>query len=151
MNSPMIIQHAPGAPGLRLFGMGPNLRPQNGLEKLKNLFNANTSWAKHRNTQSLRAMLSQSEVVVSAWEGQKLIGFGRATTDQSYRAVLWDVVVEENYQKCGIGKQIVESILNNPLITKAEKVYIMTTHCEDFYNKMGFLHNRKQNLMVYYN
>tara|TARA_Y100001968_G_scaffold112514_1_gene101966 strand:+ start:7009 stop:7452 length:444 start_codon:yes stop_codon:yes gene_type:complete len=147
----MIIQHAPGAPGLRLFGMGPNLRPQNGLEKLKNLFNANTSWAKHRNTQSLRAMLSQSEVVVSAWEGQKLIGFGRATTDQSYRAVLWDVVVEENYQKCGIGKQIVESILNNPLITKAEKVYIMTTHCEDFYNKMGFLHNRKQNLMVYYN
>ena len=147
----MIIQHAPGAPGLRLFGMGPNLRPQKGLKKLKNLFNANTSWAKYRNKKSLRTMLSQSEVVVSAWTGKKLIGFGRATTDESFRAILWDVVVEKNYQKCGVGKKIVESILTNSLISKTEKIYIVTTHCEDFYAKMGFIHERNQTLMVYYN
>ena len=151
MHNPIIIQHAPGAPGLRLFGMGPKFKPQRGLKKLKNLFNSNTSWAQDRNKQSLQAMLSHSDIVVSAWIEKELIGFGRATTDKSYRAILWDVVVDKDYQRLGIGKKIVESILKNSLVSKTEKVYIMTTHCEDFYTKMGFISDQNQTMMIMYN
>ena len=30
-----LIQHAPGAPGLRIFGLGPKYMPQNGIKKLQ--------------------------------------------------------------------------------------------------------------------
>ena len=69
---------------------------------------------------------------------EKLIGFGRATTDQIYRAVLWDIVVEKNYQNLGLGKKIVKKLLMNPLIHGVQRIYVMTTHCENFYNKVEF-------------
>jgi len=142
-----LIQHASGAPGLRIFGLGPNYMPQNGIKKLQTLFDENTSWAKKRNKNDIKKMLSRSDVVVSVWKDTTLIGFGRATTDKVYRAVLWDIVVDKKHQKFGIGKNIVKSLLTNQLILKVEKVYLMTTNFAEFYSKMGFKFEKNQNLM----
>ena len=77
-------------------------------------------------------MLSKSSVVVSLWKDKALVGFGRATSDTIYRAVLWDIVVDKSFQNLGLGKIIVKAILENDLISKTERVYIMTTNCEKF-------------------
>ena len=54
-------------------------------------------------------LLTKCEVLfISVWKDTRLIGFGRATSDKIYRAVLWDVVVEKSHQKIGIGKKIVK-------------------------------------------
>tara|TARA_Y100001968_G_scaffold183600_1_gene168186 strand:- start:88 stop:543 length:456 start_codon:yes stop_codon:yes gene_type:complete len=143
----ILIKHASGAPGLRLLGLGPNLLPLRGLEKLQALFEANTSWAKKRDKQDIKKMLSRSEVVISVWKDKKLIGFGRATSDKVYRAVLWDIVVEKSQQNIGIGKKIVYALLSNNLISNVEKIYIMTTKFESFYSKMGFKWANSQKLM----
>ena len=142
-----LIQHASGAPGLRIFGLGPKYIPQNGIKKLQTLFDENTSWASERNKNDIKKMLSRSDVVVSVWKDTKLIGFGRATTDKVYRAVLWDIVVDKKHQKFGIGKNIVKSLLSNQLILNVEKVYLMTTNFGKFYSKMGFKFEENQNLM----
>ena len=142
-----LIQHACGAPGLRIFGLGPKYIPQNGIKKLQTLFDENTSWASERNKNDIKKMLSRSDVVVSVWKDTKLIGFGRATTDKVYRAVLWDVVVERKHQESGIGKKIIKSLLSNQLISKVERIYLMTTKFERFYCKMGFKINTSQKLM----
>ncbi len=92
-------------------------------------------------------MLNRSSVVVSIWKGSKLIGFGRATSDGIFRAVLWDIVVDNEYQNSGFGKIIVKALLENPLILKTERVYIMTTNCGEFYTKMGFEIEGSQTLM----
>tara|TARA_B100000965_G_C19212098_1_gene592073 strand:- start:138 stop:593 length:456 start_codon:yes stop_codon:yes gene_type:complete len=144
----ILVQHAAGAPGLRIFGLGPNFMPLRGIQKLQILLNENTSWANQRNKKNLKKMLSKSEVIVSVWKDAKLIGFGRATSDKFYRAVLWDIVVEKSHQKIGIGKKIVKSLLSNKLISKVEKIYIMTTKCENFYTKMDFKFEQNQKLMV---
>ncbi len=141
------IQHASGAPGLRIFGLGPKCIPQNGIKKLKTLFDENTSWAKERDKNDIKKMLSRSDVVVSVWKETRLIGFGRATTDKVYRAVLWDIVVDKKHQKFGIGKNIVKSLLSNKLILNVEKVYLMTTNFGKFYSEMGFKFEKNQNLM----
>ena len=143
----ILIKHASGAPGLRLLGLGPNLLPLRGLEKLQALFEANTSWAKKRDKQDIKKMLSRSEAVVSVWKDKKLIGFGRATSDKVYRAVLWDIVVEKSQQNIGIGKKIVYALLSNNLISNVEKIYIMTTKFESFYSKIGFKLANSQKLM----
>ena len=148
MSKVTLVKHAPGAPGLRYLGLGPRLYPTNGIKQLQGLLNNNTLWAKSRSIQDIKKMLSRSTVTVSLWKGANIIGFGRATSDEIFRAVLWDIVIDKNHQDLGFGKIIVKSLLENNLILKAERVYIMTTNCSEFYSKMGFKIESNQTLMT---
>ena len=93
-------------------------------------------------------MLFNSTVVVSLWHHNKLIGFGRATSDLVFRAVLWDVVIDSKHQGLGMGKLIIESILKNKNIRSVEKIYLMTTNSSEFYKQLGFNINKKQSLLI---
>tara|TARA_B100000965_G_scaffold403486_1_gene431673 strand:- start:1152 stop:1616 length:465 start_codon:yes stop_codon:yes gene_type:complete len=148
MNVISLVKHAPTAPGLRLLGIGPNLTPTNGLEKLQSFFNENTFWARGRNKQQLGKMLSSSTVVVSLWDQNQLIGFGRATSDHVFRAMLWDVVIATDRQGLGLGKLLIEAILNNKKIKSVEKIYLMTTNSSEFYKQLGFKLNQNQSLLI---
>ena len=143
-----VIKHTTGAPGLRFLGLGPFFIPSKGLKKLKNLLDLNTSWAKGRDENQLKTMLANSDVVITLWDCKKLIGFGRATSDYSFRAVLWDVVVTDDLQGYGYGKIIVKTLLNAKAIKKAKKIYLMTTKSSDFYQQLGFEIVKNQNLML---
>ena len=143
-----LIKHASGAPGLRLFGIGPSFKPMKGLEKLQFLFNQNTLWAKDRTIDQIQQMLSNSNVIITVWSKTNLVGFGRATTDEVYRAVLWDIVVSKEVQRVGLGKVIVEELLKDKKINSVEKVYLMTTDSQDFYKQLGFKVNINQSLMM---
>ena len=143
-----LIKHASSAPGLRLFGLGPAFKPMKGLEKLQFLFNQNALWAKDRNIDQIKKMLAHSNVIITLWNKNNLVGFGRATTDQVYRAVLWDIVVSKDVQRVGLGKIIVEELLKDKKINSAEKVYLMTTDSQDFYKQLGFQININQSLMT---
>ena len=142
------MKHAPTAPGLRLLGIGPRLTPSNGLHQLQSFLNENTFWAKGRNKQQICKMLSHSTVVVSLWHHNQLIGFGRATSDLVFRAVLWDVVIASEHQGLGMGKLIIEAILKNKKIKSVEKIYLMTTNSSEFYKQLGFKINDKQSLLI---
>tara|TARA_B100000214_G_scaffold355803_1_gene313919 strand:+ start:471 stop:947 length:477 start_codon:yes stop_codon:yes gene_type:complete len=143
-----IIKHAPGAPGLRILGLGPKGRLVNGLKQLKELLDEETFWANGRNYRSLRKMLFNSTEIISIWKKDSLIGFGRATSDKIYRAVLWDVVVKSEYKGVGIGKLIVENLINKKSIKNVERIYLMTTKKSKFYNRFGFKHEKNQELMI---
>ena len=148
MNLISLVKHAPTAPGLRLLGIGPRLKPINGLEKLQSFLNENTFWARGRNKQQICKMLSNSTVVVSLWHHKQLIGFGRATSDLVFRAVLWDIVIASDRQGLGFGKLIIEAILTNKKIKSVEKIYLMTTNSSEFYKQLGFKLNKKQSLLL---
>ena len=143
-----LIKHASSAPGLRLFGLGPAFMPMKGLEKLQFLFNQNALWAKDRNIDQIKKMLANSNVIITLWNKNNLVGFGRATTDQVYRAVLWDIVVSKDVQRVGLGKIIVDELLKDKKINSAEKIYLMTTESKDFYKQLGFKVNSNQFLMM---
>ena len=143
-----LVKHAPSAPGLRLFGIGPKLTPTNGLVKLQSFLNENTFWARGRDKQQICKMLSHSTVVVSLWNQNRLIGFGRATSDLVFRAVLWDVVIASDHQGLGMGKLLIEAILANKKIKSVEKIYLMTTNSSDFYKQLGFKLNDTQSLLI---
>ncbi len=83
-------------------------------------------------------MLSGSSVVVSAWVGSRLVGFGRATTDGVFRAVLWDVVVDQAHQGRGLGRRVVETLLGSATVAAAQRVYLMTSRSAPFYGALGF-------------
>ncbi len=148
MKGVSLIKHAPTAPGLRLFGMGPRLTPTNALNKLQSFLNENTFWARGRSKKQICKVLAHSTVVVSLWKNKQLIGFGRATSDLVFRAVLWDIVIASDHQGLGMGKLLIEAILTNKKIHSVEKIYLMTTKSSDFYKQLGFKTNKKQSLLI---
>jgi len=142
-----LIKHNPGAPLLRVLGLGPNLKPVKAVDQLQTLFDSNTFWARGRTKKTLQKMLANSCSIVTMWKQNQLIGFGRATSDLTYRAVLWDVVIKNDYQKLGLGKILLESLINSKSIKNVEKTYLMTTNCKDFYKSCGFSELEFQTLL----
>ena len=94
-------------------------------------------------------MLAGSQAVVSAWQGPRLVGFGRATSDGVFRAVLWDVVVAGEHQGRGLGRGIVEALLQEPPLQGVERIYLMTTNCSGFYEQLGFMAADSQRLLLW--
>ena len=148
MKSISLINHSKGALGLRFFGLGPNLIPNNGLNKLQKLLEHNTFWAKNRTIKDLKKCLANSDVIVSIWVGKEIVGFGRALTDGIYRGVLWDIVIDQNYQGKGFGKLIMKSLLCSKKIKNTKKLYLMTTNKKFFYSQFNFKEVTSQNLLV---
>ena len=146
-----IVTHKEGAPLLRLLGVGPNNLPVKGISQLQKLLELNTDWAKKRSKKDLQKMLLSSTSISTLWINSKLIGFGRATSDKTFRAVLWDIVVSQEYRKNGFGKMLVQSLIDSRSVKAAQKVYLMTTNCTEFYNKCGFNFSTKQTLLQKYN
>ena len=147
MDAICLLIHAPGAPGLRWLGLGPGLRPTRGLWKLQRLLDQHAFWAEGRSRAQLRRMLAGSAAVVSLWRGRRLVGFGRASSDGVFRAVLWDVVIPEDLQGQGLGRQLVEALLNTPPLQAVERVYLMTTNSAGFYRQLGFELEGSQQLL----
>jgi len=142
-----VLQHAQGAPGMRWFGLGPGLRPTRGLWKLQRLLDKHAFWAQGRTQAELRQMLRGSAAVVSLWRGKRLVGFGRASSDGVFRAVLWDVVIPEDLQGQGLGRRLVETLVQTPALQGVERVYLMTTNSAGFYRQLGFQQVEGQQLL----
>jgi ribosomal protein S18 acetylase RimI-like enzyme len=52
-----------------------------------------------------------SHTVVFVFDSEHLIGFGRVISDGEYQAAIYDVAILPEYQQKGIGKQIIQHII----------------------------------------
>ena len=148
MKAISLIKHSKGALGLRLFGLGPNLKPTDGLNKLQKLLNKNTFWANNRTIHDLKKCLANSDVIISIWVGNEIVGFGRALTDGIYRGVLWDIVIDQNHQGKGFGTLIIKNLLSSKKIKNTKKLYLMTTNKKFFYSQFDFKEVISQDLLI---
>ncbi len=111
------------------------------LQQLQALFNAHAFWAKGRSIADLQIMVEHSEPTISMWDDQKLIGFARSTSDGIYRAMIWDVVIDEHYRGLGLGRRLVDTLIHHPKLARVERVYLTTSHQQNFYERLGFVRN----------
>ncbi|MSV29214.1 MAG: N-acetyltransferase [Bryobacterales bacterium] len=51
-------------------------------------------------------MLRNANLVVTAWDGDLLVGIARSLTDFAYATYLSDLAVRETHQRLGIGKEL---------------------------------------------
>lgn len=123
-------------------------KSQSDLNQLQALLEVGAFWAKKRSIEDLSVAIANSNPVVSVWDGERLIGFARATSDGIYRANIWDVVIHPDYRGAGMGRKLVETVLTHPRMNRVERVYLMTTHQQRFYERIGFESNSSTTMVL---
>ncbi len=118
------------------------------LHQLQALFNKSAFWAVDRQIEDLQIALDRSDPVISIWDDLQLVGFARATSDGIYRATIWDVVIDCDYQRMGLGRKLVETVLDYPCMKCVERVYLSTTHQQAFYERFGFERNSSTTMVL---
>jgi N-acetylglutamate synthase-like GNAT family acetyltransferase len=104
-------------------------------------------WAVGRTIQQTTDMLEQTDLAISVWDGDRLVGFGRVLTDYVYRASIWDVIVDRDYQGQDIGTEIVQRILHHPTLKQVELFWLCTRDKQTFYEKLGFSSNEQTGMV----
>jgi len=121
--------------------------PDINLEQLLALY-GQTDWARDRSLEDTTLMLAHTDVAISAWDGPRLVGFGRVLTDYVFRASIWDVIVDRTYQDLDIGKGIIHRILTHPTLERVELFWLCTRRYQGFYASLGFS-DKEQTGMVW--
>ena len=107
-----------------------------------------TDWAQGRSLHDIQRMLAETDVTVSAWAGNTLVGLGRVLTDYVYRASIWDVIVDVKYHDQDIGKGLIKRILMHPSLLQVELFWLCTRRYQGFYASLGFS-DKEQTGMVW--
>ncbi|MBW4472850.1 MAG: GNAT family N-acetyltransferase [Stenomitos rutilans HA7619-LM2] len=119
------------------------------LLQLQALFQVGAFWAADRRVEDLALAIANSDPVITAWDDDLMIGFARATSDGVYRATIWDVVIHPDYQGLGLGRQLVQAVLSHPKMNRVERIYLMTTHQQPFYERIGFECNSSTTMVLH--
>jgi GNAT superfamily N-acetyltransferase len=88
---------------------------------------------------AMRAMLNHANVVVTAWDGQKMVGVARSFSDKVYVTYLADLAVRTEYQRIGIGKELIRH--TKAAAPKAQIVLLAAPDAETYYPHVGFEHH----------
>jgi predicted N-acetyltransferase YhbS len=84
----------------------------------------------------MRAMLANANLVVSAWDGERLVGIARSFTDFAYVTYLADLAVDEAYQRQGIGRELIEQ--TRAAAPQACITLLAAPKARDYYPHIGF-------------
>lgn len=85
----------------------------------------------------IQKMIDHADVIVSAWDGEQLVGIARAITDFSYCCYLSDLAVGDAYQKRGIGTEMIRR-LQVHLGEEVSLLLLSAPSAMDYYPRIGF-------------
>ena len=77
-----------------------------------------------------------STLVISAWDGDCLVGAVRVLSDTMFRSIIYDLMVLPEYQNRGIGKELVKQCINH--FPNSEWLVGTMKNIAGFYEKIGF-------------
>lgn len=88
----------------------------------------------------MEQMLKQANLVITAWDGAELVGIARSLTDWVYVTYLSDLAVKKNYQKRGIGRELINHT-REACDPRAMLVLLAAPAAEKYYPHIGFEHH----------
>lgn len=82
--------------------------------RLVELFNEAGSSDKTIDYKSLASIVENSDLVITAWDFDYMIGFARLNCDEASDGLINNVVVDKEYINQGIDKELVSRIIKKP-------------------------------------
>ena len=87
----------------------------------------------------IEGMLKNSNLTVSAWHEDELVGIARSVTDFHYACYLSDLAVSRAYQKSGIGTQL-QRLTQAQLGPRCTLILLAAPAANCYYEHIGFSH-----------
>ncbi|ADQ81516.1 GNAT family N-acetyltransferase [Riemerella anatipestifer] len=84
----------------------------------------------------IEKMYSNSNLILTAWEGDELVGVSRSLTDFSYCCYLSDLAVKKEYQSRGIGKKLIE-LTKSKIGKQVALILLSAPSAMDYYPRIG--------------
>ena len=83
------------------------------------------------------ARLQNADLLISAWDDDRLVGIARAVTDYAYCCYLSDLAVDEAWQRRGIGQELLTT-LKQALHPQCKIILLAAPQATDYYPHIGF-------------
>jgi len=87
--------------------------------------------------EKIQTMVEHSNLIITAWENDKLIGIARALTDFVYACYLSDLAVHPHYQNQGVGSKLIHLLKEN--ILQDTMLFVLAApNAMEYYPKLDF-------------
>lgn len=117
------------------YRYGPDLD----LDQVIDLYQASTLGERRPidDRQIVAAMINHANLLVTAWDGDLLVGLARTLTDFSYVGYLSDLAVRQSHQKMGIGLAMIQKTRER-MGPRSMLVLLAAPLAAEYYPKIGF-------------
>jgi GNAT superfamily N-acetyltransferase len=80
----------------------------------------------------------QNSLVFGVYDGGKQIGMARVVSDYSIFAYLCDVFIHEDYRSHGLGKWLIQTVMEYPDLKEMRRWVLVTNDAHGLYKQYGF-------------
>jgi N-acetylglutamate synthase-like GNAT family acetyltransferase len=94
-------------------------------------------WANTRPRERTERAIKNS-LVFGVYDGDKQIGMARVVSDYSIFAYLCDVFIDEDYRAHGLGKWLIQTIMEHPDLKEMRRWVLVTSDAHGLYKQYGF-------------
>ena len=109
------------------------------LDRVIDLYRASTLGERRpvANRETMANMIQHANLVVTAWDGELLVGIARTLTDFAYVGYLADLAVRAAHQRRGIGIELIRQTRRR-MGPSSMLVLLAAPKAVDYYPKIGF-------------
>lgn len=104
-------------------------------------------WAQGRSRAVVERSIDNS-LCFGAFRDKQQLAFGRAITDQAVFAYIADVFVVPEFRGAGIGKALIQAMLEHPSLHGLQVILLRTRDAEPLYAQFGFQSLRRPEEMM---
>ncbi len=94
----------------------------------------------------IEKMYANSNLVVTAWDGELLVGAARSITDWVWSCYLADLAIHTAYQQHGIGKKLI-ALTKEKLGEESMLLLLSVPTAMEYYPKVGFVKQESSFIM----
>lgn len=108
------------------------------IKQLHNLYQ-HEWWTKGRTLEDTTKCVAGSQVCIGILSEQQLVGFLRVLSDFTFKAIIFDVIVERTHRGQGLGNQLIELAKTHPQLRDVKHFELYgLPEMHGFYTKHGF-------------
>ena len=99
-----------------------------------------------KDKERIQKMFDHSNLIVTAWDGEVLVGVSRSLTDWVWCCYLSDLAVRHEYKKEGIGRKLIQ--LTKEKVGEQSMVLLLSVPTAmEYYPKVGFVKQESSFIM----
>jgi len=108
------------------------------LKAIHDFLSNRSYWAKDRSYDTVKRSIENSICFGVYDNTDKLIGFARVLTDYAVFAYIMDVFVLEEFRKQGIGKRLMDAIMQHADLQGLQRIMLATKDAHGLYEEYEF-------------